>query len=719
MKLFRNSFLLFIPIVLLGFLSCSNFGSKVIHIYCNETNDVYEVLQTSENVRVLRYNNIERLMNRVRKGESVMILADNYPEETLKLPDGFFDKMKSKKAHFYVEYAQQLPGIVTETETIKPKYQRAIVNSSFFGKQVDSLAILSVSGLRYIPAKVPSAHIVAGRVAGLDHAEYGLPKETSPLLFEMPEYSGIVATTSLSKFIKGRYAPKREWQFVWKAIFRFLIGEDMGSLKWSSVVQPYFGRNETLPEDVQKQTLKRGIDWFQNARMLIPENYDQVIADAIDPTINTGFLTYSEDIPIGDGSNGVFECIFSKIDESGNQPIGVVRRADCTGETAMAFATAGKALNNKEHFKIAENLLNYYLTKSPATKNEYGDPNHGAYGLVAWGFENFAWYRANYGDDNARLMLGTMITSAITGNEDWDPILMKLLLAQLRTTGKNGFRGDRIDLPDLEKNGWRHFYDRDFVSFSPHMEAYLWACMLWAYDKTGDPIFLERTKNAIKATMNEYTDGWRWMNGLAQEKARILLPLAWLVRINDTKENRDMLYKAIDGLLELQGVSGAIREELGKPGRGVFPPTRRNEDYGSHEASLIAKNGDKVSDLLYTTNFAFLGLHEAYYATKDERIKKAADKLAEFLCRIQVKSENHPELDGGWMRAFDYGRFEHWGSNSDAGWGAWAIEGGWTQGWITTVLALREMDTSVWDLTKDSKVGDHHESLKKEMLPGL
>ena len=28
-------------------------------------------------------------------------------------------------------------------------------------------------------------------------------------------------------------------------------------------------------------------------------------------------------------------------------------------------------------------------------------------------------------------------------------------------------------------------------------------------------------------TMKQYPNGWRWTNGLAQEKARILLPLAW------------------------------------------------------------------------------------------------------------------------------------------------------------------------------------------------
>jgi hypothetical protein len=79
-----------------------------------------------------------------------------------------------------------------------------------------------------------------------------------------------------------------------------------------------------------------------------------------------------------------------------------------------------------------------------------------------------------------------------------------------------------------------------------------------------------------------------------------------------------------------------------------------------------------------------------------------ADRLAAFLVRVQVQSETHPELDGGWFRAFDYRQWEYWGSNADAGWGAWSIEVGWTQGWISTVLALRELGLNLWDMTRDS-----------------
>ena len=51
------------------------------------------------------------------------------------------------------------------------------------------------------------------------------------------------------------------------------------------------------------------------------------------------------------------------------------------------------------------------------------------------------------------------------------------------------------------------------------------------------------------------------------------------------------------------------------------------------------------------------------------------------------------------------------------GWGAWSIEVGWTQAWIPTVLALRELETSLWEMTKDSKIAKHWEKTKAMMLP--
>ena len=197
----------------------------------------------------------------------------------------------------------------------------------------------------------------------------------------------------------------------------------------------------------------------------------------------------------------------------------------------------------------------------------------------------------------------------------------------------------------------------------------------------------------------------------------MLLPLAWLIRIDDRAEYRSWLKQIATDIEKCQDQSGAIREELGASDRGDYRPPLSNEAYGTNEAPLIHQNGDSVADLLYTCNFTFLGLHEAYAATGDEQYKRMADKLAGFLIRIQIRSENHSELDGGWFRAFDYRQWEYWGSNADAGWGAWSVETGWTQAWIPSVLAMREMNKNLWDITKNSKAGTNFDKVRRQMIP--
>ena len=150
-------------------------------------------------------------------------------------------------------------------------------------------------------------------------------------------------------------------------------------------------------------------------------------------------------------------------------------------------------------------------------------------------------------------------------------------------------------------------------------------------------------------------------------------------------------------------------------GKGSYGPPRSNEDYGKHEATVLQANGDPICDMLYTSNFAFLGLHEAAAATKESLFIRAEDGLAEFLCRIQISSKKHPELDGAWCRAFDFDKWDYWGSSADAGWGVWSIESGWTQSWIVSVLAMRQMKTNLWDLSAGIDVGRHLKELARKM----
>jgi hypothetical protein len=195
----------------------------------------------------------------------------------------------------------------------------------------------------------------------------------------------------------------------------------------------------------------------------------------------------------------------------------------------------------------------------------------------------------------------------------------------------------------------------------------------------------------------------------------MILPLAWLVRLEDTEEHRNWLDLIVTDMLKNQVESGAIREELGK-GKGMFKELNKNSDYGSDEGSLIFKNGEEISCMLYTNNFALFSLNEAAQATGNKKYMEATNKLSDFLTRIQVQSEKHKDLDGAWFRAFDYGKWEYWASNSDAGWGAWCTLTGWIQSWIVATQVQIQEKQSFWMVTEKSSIGTPAKSVIQMMM---
>ena len=59
------------------------------------------------------------------------------------------------------------------------------------------------------------------------------------------------------------------------------------------------------------------------------------------------------------------------------------------------------------------------------------------------------------------------------------------------------------------------------------------------------------------------------------------------------------------------------------------------------------------------------------------------------------------------------------GRAADAGWGAWCIESGWAQGWITAVLGFRQQETSLWELALRPGIEKNFDFMKASMLPGI
>ncbi|WDI41491.1 hypothetical protein [Bremerella sp. P1] len=664
-------------------------------------------------------SDVDHALSQVSDRGTIAILADKYPDETTDVPRSFLSQATNKKLRVYLEYPTEIPNVSIGSPT-GVRWERVVVASDDLGSHLKSNQILSMNRCRYVPVQSNDPLLVLARVAGLDTAVYGIPDTAVPLLVHRaatdvtPEM--YIATSKMSDFVTARYAPAKAWANVWSGLLEKLDPSLAGiRLAWEPTVRPSYLAQEVLPENAEREALRRGADWFVKSGLLLTEKSLETSREKIAISEVAHSKAFRNEL--GDGRFGMLEGFDSGILPDGSQRVRVIQRSDCISETAMGLGIAGDVINNEQLSTIAKNLQEYLYLRSGAVHGERGDPSHPSYGMIAWGVSNDAWKRANYGDDIARVLLASMATEAATDDHRWNPYISRAVVAGLRTTGPLGFKPGRIDQNQLASNGWQHYLKQASIYPSPHFQCYLWACYLWAYEQSGDELLLERARTGMRIMMSRYPDEWRWTNGIQQERARMLLPLAWLIRVDDRPEHRRWLRQIAEDLIACQDASGAIREELGRLDRGAYPPHRNNESFGAHEAPLIHENGEPICDLLYTTNFAFLGLHEAAAATGDEFYRDAEDKLAAFLCRIQTKSEAHPELDGAWMRAFDFHRWEFWGSNGDAGWGAWSIESGWTQGWIVAVLGMRQANKSLWEMTQRLDASSDYARYREEMLP--
>ena len=664
---------------------------------CSPDNDLYAVL-VSRGRRFPRFDAPEEAVDQVPRGAGLLIMADDYPGRTTEVDEDVLTTASQKAVRAYIEYPASLP----EIEAGPPRaaqWERGIVASNAFEPHLQRLTILDLHGCQFVPMRAQDPLLAVGRVAGLDHAVYGLPKECHALLFKHPHYDALISSTKLSHFVTARYSPTHAWKFIWQTVLGLLApGKRMPQIAWVPTVRPSYSNRESLPRDAERLAFRRGLEWFINSGLLLRSHAGG-----------------TEEVRKGvAGAGGLMEGFASLINPDGSQPMHRGLRTDCIGEGAGALSFGGMIRKDHPGPGIARNLVDYIFSRSILAQGPRADPMSPSFGLLSWGSSppSDSIY---YGDDNARAMLGMIAAISMLGSERWNELLLRCLLANLRTTGSKGFRGWRIEEPELQEKGWRHFHDRPIAFYAPHYEAYLWACYLWAFHQTQYEPFLSKTRMGIRMMMEAYPEEWTWTNGIAQERARMILPLAWLVRVDDTPQHREWLRLMGREVSALQDRCGAIREELGGLGKGSYGPPTSNEDYGKHEATVLQANGDPICDMLYTSNFAFLGLHEAAAATKEALFIRAEDRLAEFLCRIQMSSKKHPELDGAWCRAFDFGKWDYWGSSADAGWGVWSIESGWTQSWIVSVLAMRQMKTSLWDMSAGIDMGKHLKKLMQRM----
>ena len=709
-----NTKCLILSLVSFFCVSVASYSQKITLNFCGSPdNDLYVILK-KESIQLIRFDTPEAAVENASEGSGVLIVSDTYPASPPNIKPEVFEKAKRKRLRLYIEY-HTFPALSNTTDSIfKSTLERGVITSNVFGDALKPMSIVSINDCHLISVDEKNPLMVLGKVAGFDKAEYGINDiKTYPLLFQKDNM--LVATTKLSDFATGRYGPEQSWKQVWNYIISWVTGNNNFHFNhWLSYVDPMYTKNAKLPENAVRTSIAKGAEWFYKAHLFIAPSWKELWLKYQGNGLSPVGPPVSQQLPNGDGSLGILEGHVSSINYDGTQQYRYWVRADVQGEVAYALAAAGNLLHKDEYYKVAKNLANFIFYHSNLREGNKNDKNSPAYGLIGWSVTHPGVF---YGDDNARCILGLIGASAYMNTSEWDTKILEAILANFRTTGKEGFRGPRLSEEDILKQGWKHFENRDIINPHPHYESWMWACYLWLYNKTGYKPLLQKAKEAIRLTMEAYPDKWKWTNGIQQERARMILPLAWLVRIENTAEHRRWLDEVVEKLLANQMECGAIREELGGAG-GQYGRTASNKAYGLREAPLIFENGDPVADMLYTSNFAFFSLNEAAHATGNKKYKIAVDKLSDFLTRIQVKSNRHKDLDGGWFRAFDYNRWDYWASNADVGWGAWSTLTGWIQSWIVSTQLLVERDNSYWELTKKSMINKRMTETVKTMLDG-
>lgn len=676
---------------LAGFITTQG-QNRPILVAGNVNNDIVVLLKKNQ-IPFRLFTSPAKAIAKAQQKDAVLLLADGYPSQKVALNKKAQKRIRKKNLRVFIEFPQSVPGINLSSDTQRIILERGVVNTSQI-KGVDTLSILAIHDHVFIPAKVSHPYIVLGKVAGFKKADYGIDDvKTYPLLFSNSPF--LISTSKISDVISSRFGPTKAWMNVWNFILRELtLSDDYQFDIWVADVKPQFTKKENLPTTAFQSTIQNGADWFYKAKLFIhPQWLDTFQKRTAKNGEHVVFPGPDKTMLVGDGSLGLLEGHASYIYADGSQPYRWWLRADCQAEVAWALSASSNYLGNSHYKKTAEELLKYLYKTSNLRGGERNDPQSPSFGLIGWATTDPDAY---YGDDNARAIFATIGAAVNLDSKEWNSYILEAILGNFRTAGKKGFRGPWFRDAAMQKTTWQALANRDIVNVHPHYESWLWACNIWLYDKTGYGPLLANTKAAINITMNAYPQ-WKWTNGIQQELARMVLPLAWLVRVEDTPQHRQWLDFVVQKLLSDMDESGAIQERLGIKGLGRYDRIASNKEYGTKEAPLISENGDPVADMLYTCNFALFALQEAAAATGNPDYNTATKRLADFLVRIQINSQKHPDLNGAWVRAFDFNQWEYWASNADSGWGPWGTLSGWTQSWIMNGLILFDTRKSFWD----------------------
>jgi hypothetical protein len=394
--------------------------------------------------------------------------------------------------------------------------------------------------------------------------------------------------------------------------------------------------------------VRRNIEWFQRSGVMRPPD---------------GFWGVAERIAVL-ADNEAAEHILRAFPSHTRLAPGVValehRRADCVVQSALLFDLAAEALREPALRAVADNLLDYLLRRSCLPD---ADPNSPTCAL--WGWANPIYLKNFWTDDNSWVAT-LLLLLARRGR----PELRAPGLAAARALHRHCVdfmthvreKGKETPLEGAPVLGLRlnpHWFglvamtcahaaaeDAD-TDYAPFVRDYHRIVL------SGPPAYDRRSVEAARS-------GLPWA---VSEYAYLALTASVCAARFRSPDLRDVARHAADTLLRFQAPDGHFRSE-------------------HYETPA----GEHLADMIYTQNWATLGLYHAAKALDSAPYRAAFQRSAEFLVRIQDTAPE-PWFRGCWRGLYDT-RAGLWGGGDRYEGGQGSIYSGWTNAPISIALLL-------------------------------
>jgi hypothetical protein len=399
-----------------------------------------------------------------------------------------------------------------------------------------------------------------------------------------------------------------------------------------------------------KKVINCNLEWFMDSGIMRP---------------NDGFWGVAERILITTG-NASIEKVNQNFYSQTKLQDGLVvlehRRNDCALQAALMFDIAGEVFSSHKYLDIAHNIVEYLTERSGLRKTDASSPKHNL-----WGWSNPINSEDCWTDDNAwAVVLFIMLEQrGYKGMQDIGLSIAETLRINLKTYFEY-----------IEEHGNIERYSASpllGMKMNPHWIGL--ASMALAYADTVCPnsenkLIVDKYHKYVlegAPAWDDLSSGCAMDNNMwsLSEYAYLSLVSSVCYEVYKDEKIKNVAETALDILISKQGACGN------------FPADH-----------FEIKSGKNLADLIYTQNWATLGLQQAAKSfPANIKYQNSLDKSLKFLCKIQDNSDSI-YFKGCWRGMYNCDE-EAWGGGDCYEGGARSIYSGWTNAPINLAMLFK------------------------------